>query len=212
MIENIIFDFGGVLLNLDYRKSYDALSAVMELPLDMENLPQDVEKCLLDFEKGNINEETFLWKIQNYSKGTPQPRAIIDAWNAMLLGWNPDRFDMLLRLKESYNTYILSNTNSMHIQWVHSDLKRTHDIVDFEDRFFKKVYYSHEIRMRKPDLEIYDYVLNDAQLDPAKTLFIDDNKDNVEAAKSIGIQAVLHDPTEEIISSIDGYLAQCDKI
>ena len=91
MIKNIIFDFGGVLLDLDYELTYKALAEVTGIEMDAQSIPAQVFKVMLGYEKGEINTETFLWNLQKEStKLTPQPDKLIKAWNAMLLGWNAD--------------------------------------------------------------------------------------------------------------------------
>jgi len=207
MIKNIVFDFGGVLLNLDYEMTIRELSEVMGVPMNGKDIPGQVIKVMLGYEKGEINTETFLWHLQKESqKLTPQPDKIIKAWNAMLLGWNPDRFEFLTELKKKYNLYLLSNTNELHIEWVMRDLKNTHNITDFDTLFSESPFYSHDMQMRKPELQIYNSLIEQTNINPAETLFIDDNIDNVNAAISAGWKAVHHDPTTEIINQLPKYL------
>lgn len=192
-IKNIIFDFGGVLLDLDPTKSFLALGELMEKSPKEALALYEVNKTLFDdFEKGKVITENFLWKLQNMCPKIPQSHVIIAAWNAMLLGWNPEKLKFLHEIKTKYHIYLLSNTNEVHLEWVRRDLKKNHGIPDFENLFFKKAYYSHLIEMRKPDAEIYEYVLNDAQIKAGETLFIDDNVTNIEAALSLGIKSHLH--------------------
>lgn len=206
MIETIVFDFGGVLLNLDMQRTFDELSKVMQV--DIKGAYEDGEfyDHYLKYEQGRMNDETLLWNIQHLAKTDPSPRDIVNAWNAMLLGWNPARLDMLLELRKKYNVLLLSNTNNMHISWVLRDLKRTYGIVDFESTYFDKVYYSHKIHLRKPNQEIYEYVSRDAALDPKTTLFIDDSPVNIDAAQVHGWYGQVHNPKNDIIDCIDKYL------
>ena len=124
------------------------------------------------------------------------------------MGWNPDRFKFLEELRKKYKVFILSNTNDLHLDWVMKDLKKNYKIKDFDTRFFDKTFYSHLMRMRKPEEKIYREVLKEAGIKASETLFIDDNKDNVMKAKKVGIKAVVHDPKNEIIDSLDNYLSQ----
>jgi len=208
MIKNIIFDFGGVLLNLDYNKTFDALGSLMGLELSYGELPEEMTELYLAFERGDMQYETFMWKIQKLSKKQiTKPHLIIKAWNAMLLGWNPERLPWLLTVKEKYDTYILSNTNALHIDWVRKDLKSQYGVENFESTYFDCVHYSHEMGMQKPNLDIYQEVIKANGLDPSQSLFIDDNADNVAAAKKVGLHAVQHDPQTEIIEMLEGYIA-----
>ncbi len=206
-IENIIFDFGGVLLELYSDKTYRALSDLLQIDFSFDNLPAEVVLFLYKFEKGEMRFETFLWNLQRLSAHkTPQPRPIIDAWNAMLGGWQPSKLELLKTLKPHFNLYLLSNTNETHLDWVYKDLRVNHNINNFESRFFTKAYYSHLIGMRKPDIEIYNFVINDSGVDPTKTLFIDDNLDNIKIARKAGLNVIHHkcnDSLDFLLSLVD---------
>lgn len=207
MIKNIIFDFGGVLLNLDMELTFSELSEVTGIAMKGENIPAQIFKVMLGYEKGEINTETFLWHLQKEAtKLTPQPDKLIKAWNAMLLGWNPDRFEFLLELRKNYKVFLLSNTNELHIDWVLRDLEKSHEITDFETRYFDSVFYSHNMQMRKPEVSIYNKVIEETGINAQETLFIDDNIANVSAAISAGWNAVCHDPKTEIIDQLPKYL------
>lgn len=198
--KNIVFDFGGVLLDIDYNKTYVALENLMGIGFDPNTLSPKSLKVLHDFEIGSISVETFLWNLQLIStKEMPQGLDLIKAWNAMLIGWDTEKFEFLMDLKTKYKVYLLSNTNELHLNWVYQDLKTNHNIEDFDTRFFHKTYYSHLIEKRKPNADIFEFVQNDSLLNPSETLFIDDIKENVEAAKSLGWQTYHHNPKENLI-------------
>jgi len=210
MIKNIVFDFGGVLLNLDYDRTFSALSEVMGIEMTKDSIPAHIYKIMLGYEKGEINTETFLWNLQKESsKLTPHADKLINAWNAMLLGWNPARFKFLLDLREDYKVYLLSNTNALHLEWVSRDLKKNHAITDFDNQYFDKTFYSHNMRKRKPEQGIYDTVTKALNLDPQHTLFIDDLAENVAAARATGWHSVRHDPKDEIIDTLQSYIDNC---
>lgn len=197
-IKNIIFDFGGVLIDLDVNKTYDAMSEVLDMPINAEVLTahQDV---LENYECGLVSTETFLWRFQYISKLVPPAPALIRAWNAMIIGWQQEKLDFLEDIGKKYNTYLLSNTNELHLQKVHKDLKNQHHITDFESRFFKKAYYSHRVKMRKPDKSIFELVLSDAGINASETVFIDDLPSNIKTASSLGLHSILH-PTNAPLS------------
>jgi putative hydrolase of the HAD superfamily len=211
VIETVIFDFGGVLLDLDFNRTFSELAAVTGVDFDPSLIHDQAFTTIYhNYEKGLITDEVLLWNIQRLSQRSQDPRLIVQAWNAMLLGWDAERFGMLEVLRQRYQLLLLSNTNHLHIQWVRRNLKVGHGITDFEERFFDKVYYSYEIHHRKPDASVYDYVTRDAGLNPATTLFIDDSPVNVEAARKCGWHAVLHDPhQQDITEAIDGYIMGC---
>lgn len=208
MIDALVFDFGGVLLNLDMERTYQQLGELMGRSIEGGPADGELFDVFIKYEKGLVTDETVIWNIQRMSEGDPSPREIVAAWNAMLLGWNPKRFDMLRRLRESYKIYLLSNTNHMHLTWIYRHMAREYGIVDFDEQFFDQTFYSHLIHRRKPDADIYDYVRGEIGLEGGQMLFIDDNADNVAAAKACGWQAVQHDPKHDIIDMVENYITR----
>lgn len=201
MPRNFIFDFGGVLLDIEMQRSYDALAKLTGKKLTYPDLPQEFFDIVYRFETGESGVENFIWYIQHHCpEPKPQGLDIMQAWNAMLLGWDARKFDFLLQLRQRYKVYLLSNTNALHLEWVHRDLKKNHGITDFESRFFDKAYYSFEVGLHKPDPAIYRHVLLDAALDPDETVFIDDSLLNVQAAAGLGIHVYHHDPKKDLIA------------
>jgi glucose-1-phosphatase len=198
-IKNIVFDFGGVLLDLEPSKTFEGLVALMGNQNVSAKELYYKHKTLFDgYEKGEIIMENFLWHLQSMCAAVPDAPELLKAWNAMLLGWHPSKLKLLEDVKTKYQIFLLSNTNEIHINWVRRDLKRNHNITDFEKRFFVKAYYSYEINMRKPDAEIFDFVIADSKLDPRETLLIDDNAENIEAARQCGWNVHLHGMNDEI--------------
>ena len=209
MIKNIIFDMGGVLLDVDVNLTYKKLGEVMGLNIDSNRIPAHIYKLILGYEKGEINTETFLWNLQKESSNlTPQPNKLIKAWNAMLIGWKSERFNFLQKLKKSYNLYLLSNSNDLHLEWIHKDLKKVHGISDFDTKFFNQTFYSHLRKMRKPENQMFRKMIELTEINPAESLFIDNSKENVSKAREVGLNAVLHDPKDEIIHTFDLYLRE----
>lgn len=204
MLKNIIFDFGNVLLNLDESATYKALGNILD-PLKCGDLN---EMVLFPFEKGEISEEAFFNRLQRRSKMVLQPEFYYKAWTAMLLDFPIARENFLNQLKSNYRLFLLSNTNITHLRFVRKKLAQENNIHDFESRFFEKAYYSFEIGMRKPDLEIFQFVLQDSNLKASESLFIDDKIENVNGAKQIGMNAYHHNPAEDISDVIFGLLDQ----
>ena len=209
MIKNIIFDLGGVLLDIDYKLTFSKLSEIMGVDIRTDHIPAHIYKIILGYEKGEINTETFLWNLQKVStRLTPQPDKLIKAWNAMLLGWNSNRFQFLDELRAKYNLYLVSNTNDLHLEWIRKDLKKNHKISDFDTKFFIKSYYSNTMKKRKPEIAFYEKILKDLQIKAEETLYIDDNLENIERARSLGLKAVYHEKDNEIIDVLDRYLEE----
>ena len=186
-VKNIIFDLGGVIIDIDFHESIKAYSEISTLSTQEVLKRADSSSIFIEYEKGLISDEEFRMGIRLLLDCNVSDNTIDNAWNALLLNIPSHRWDWLGKAKQSYNTYILSNTNATHI-------RRFHEIVDRSigaDEFyglFDKVYYSSDIKMRKPDQEIFEYVLDQNNLSPEETLFIDDNEENIAAAKNVGIQ------------------------
>ena len=168
--------------------------------------------ALIDLEKGNISDETFIWKFQHLKGGNLDPVKIIQAWNKMLIRIRPEIFDFLLDVKSKYNCILLSNTNAIHIRYViYNILEKIHKELDW-NQYFHRVFYSHEMHMRKPDHEIYHQVISEMKIDPKETLFIDDTRENVTAAMECGWYAIQHDPKQKIEDKFNEYITACESI
>lgn len=204
-VKNIIFDFGGVLIDLDYNMTNQRLSVLTSIDFLSGTVPIKIKKELYQYEKGEITSDQMISVLKPFLKREVESNDLIDAWNAMLIGIPAERIQFLQRLKKSYRLFLLSNTNALHIEWVKNHLEPDGGIEAFES-LFEHVCYSHRIGSRKPDLETFNYILDLAQINPQETIFIDDTVEHVEGAKKAGIQGVLHDPKTEIILQLDKYI------
>ncbi len=190
-IKAIVFDFGGVLLDLDISKTEVAMSKLLKA--DIAAPYEDrYKKVTLALEKGEMLTEEFIHAIQSMCETVPQGREVVNAWNAMLLGWQRDRFTLLDELRKDYKVYLLSNTNQIHLDYVMYELKNEYDITDFEARFFDNCFYSHKMNAWKPEPAIYKQVEESIDLSHEEFIFIDDNANNVKGALELGWQAYLH--------------------
>ncbi|MBP9068159.1 MAG: HAD family phosphatase [Bacteroidia bacterium] len=195
-IKNIIFDLGGVIINLDTTAT---IKAFVDLGInDFATIYSQLSQTNLfdQFDKGLITENYFFNSIKNQFDLKKPLHDLEKAWNAMLLDFPKQRLDSLKKYKESHRTFLLSNTNETHIREFHRTLHQNYGMRDL-DQFFEKVYFSCRVNMRKPDKEIFELVLKQNQLDPAETLFIDDTIHHVEGAKRVGLHAVLLKKDEE---------------
>lgn len=180
MINTIIFDFGDIFINLEKEASLDAFRA---LGL---NGPNSVLLGKNDlFERGKISELEF---IQTFQEFIPDAgiEEIRKAWNTIIGEFPLYRLEFLQMLTHKYRLFLLTNTDEIHI----SRFEHKVGISFFSDFYqcFEKVYYSYEMGMRKPDTAVFNYILNKHDLSPKRTLFIDDKKENTDAAASLGIQ------------------------
>ena len=188
-IKHIIFDLGGVLLNIDYTLTEKAFigAGISNFPKLYSQLQQS---DLFDrFEMGQMTREEFITGMQQAAITPITEKQIIDAWNAMLLDFPVRRLQLLQQLRLYYDLFLLSNTNEVHEDAFNEILMNTHGIPNI-GVFFDKVYFSHRVGMRKPMKEIFLRVLNDNDLKPANTLFIDDSPQHIAEAKELGIQTI----------------------
>ncbi len=206
-IKNIIFDLGGVLFNLDYKQSLIAINKLLAIDINADSvLKKDILNHIAGYNKGYITTERFIWKFQRLASGkTPQGQDIIRAWNAMMLGWNPEVFEMLATLKKKYNLYLLSNINEIHFKFYEKSLTPYGGLSHFESHFIQ-TYYSHKIHLVKPEKEAYSFVINQHDLQSSETIFIDDTEENIISAQALGISVVCHPHDVSIIDHIHSYL------
>lgn len=193
-MKNIIFDLGGVIINLNGKKTIDAFGHLGENKFSQEDIKDFFYSSdfFLSYETGQIDDEEFREGIRKFLKKDISNQEIDDAWNAMLLDIPKERIDLIQNVAKNYNIFLLSNTNAIHIEGVEKSLVKSTGLTKL-DLIFPKIYYSHQIKMRKPNAEIYDFVLKDSNLKAEETVFIDDNLQNVEGGKNLGIQAIFLD-------------------
>lgn len=205
MFKNIIFDLGGVILNLDYRLTDLALKELLGISFEGRKYPKNFISLFNNYEKGSLTEASFFNSLQALANKQIDHSLLIAAWNKMLLDLPEPRLDMLLSLRSEYRVVLLSNTNFTHLTEFYKNLKTRH-VHDFDRRYFDRTFYSHELGMRKPDKEIFQYVLSACNFKASESLFIDDNIENVSGARSAGIESILHIPNSPISQKIWGYL------
>ena len=207
VIKNIIFDLGNVLLDLDYGRVRRSFQRLFGAEWDFERGAADAGPHFDKYQRGHISEVEFFGKLKESAPGPVAVEQLKEAWNGMLSAINPVRLDMLKRLGGSYRLYLLSNTNHTHLRQFDQLLKEQLNISRQEfEGLFDRVYYSCEIGMRKPDPEVYAFVLEDACLKPEETLLIDDLQANIEGAEMAGMLSFLHDPVNEIASFLPAWL------
>lgn len=189
-IKNIIFDLGGVLLNIDYSKTIHAFEALGHPQFEVQFSQTMASPLFEDLETGRITEDDFLTHISARLNKTVTNQQIITAWNAMILDFRTDCLPVLESLSRHYQLYLLSNTNIIHLKYFREIFTRDTGKPALED-YFIKAWYSHEIGLRKPHREIYEFALKEGKMVAGETLFIDDLSQNIEGAKTLGIQTRL---------------------
>jgi glucose-1-phosphatase len=188
-IKHIIFDLGGVLLNLDYSLTERAFidAGVTNFPQLYSQLQQS---DIFDrWETGKMSREEFIDTMQRASTTPLTEQQVLHAWNAMLLDFPIRRLQLLQQLRNYYDLFLLSNTNEIHEEVFNNTLMLAHGFPNI-GVFFDRVYMSHRVGMRKPMPEIFNYVLEENGLQAAQTLFIDDSPQHIATAKALGIQTI----------------------
>ena len=181
----IIFDLGGVILNINYQNTIDEF-----LKLGVKNAStfysKKVQTDLFNqIETGKITDEKFLSELQKETT-TATSSQVKEAWNAMLLDLPKERISLLEKLKQDFPIFLLSNTNAIHISAIKQSLGES-AYTNFYN-LFSKVYYSHEIGFRKPNKEAFQLILNNHNLKAHEILFIDDSMQHIKAAKKLGFK------------------------
>ncbi len=189
-IEAIIFDFGGVLIDLNYHATIDAFKQLGIHNFDTLYTQAQQSNLFDDIETGKISSQRFINGLLDYLPHTVTPNEVVTAWNAMLLHIDPEKAHLLTELRKKYPVYLLSNTNEIHISLAYRRWEKTmgHPI----QNYFNKIYLSHEVGMRKPHKEIFEHVCADSGLNPKHTLFIDDSIQHIEGAQKIGLKTIHH--------------------
>jgi len=196
-IKNIILDLGGVIINLDIHKTINEFNKITKSPF--ESIYGQLKQTeLFDlFDKGLISETVFFDELRKNITTRAENDQLINAWNAMLLDFPAYRLNFLKTLQPKFRLFLLSNTNETHIKEFEKQLYVNYGFKNLEP-FFEKVYYSCRMGMRKPDEEIFNWVLNENGLTANETIFIDDTIHHVNGALNTGIQAFLLDKNKEI--------------
>jgi epoxide hydrolase-like predicted phosphatase len=185
-VKNIIFDLGGVIMNIDFKKTEEAFAALGFPDFSQYMTQYHITPFFSAYELGEIDNAAFIRGVQQIASKPIADHKIIQAWNALLLDFPAENIALLENIKKEYRIFLLSNTNALHHDAFQQTLqeltgKRLEDI-------FEKVYFSHSVHLRKPHADIYRLVLDENKLDPSETLFIDDTASNFSGAEEAGIQ------------------------
>lgn len=202
MIEAIIFDFGNVFIDLDIVGTIGRTRKVLGFDIISETEDPTHERIFKingQYEKGLISTDSFLRFYSKLVDGIGR-KDVKNLWNSLLKDFPKHRLDFIKELKadKRFKLILLSNTNELHIRWIK-------DHIDFYNEFkycFDAFYLSHEINLRKPSLEVFNFVIKNNNLNPNKTLFIDDTPQNTEAAAELGIHIWNINPNAEDITDL----------
>lgn len=187
--DTVIFDLGGVVLDLHYEATIEAFQKLGSEHFD-ELYSQALQTDLFDrYETGRISSLHFINKVKELLPGSVSPNEVVAAWNAMIKTFRPEKLILLEQLLNTHTTALLSNTNDLHMTYVRRKLKEISE-KELED-YFHYTFLSHELKMRKPHKETFLHVCEQMKVKPDRVLFIDDSRQHIEGAKEAGINAFL---------------------
>ena len=203
-IKNIIFDYGNVIFLIDFKRTQHTFT-----DLGIENVERFFahtghDPLFDEFEKGLITAAEFRQGIRRITERPGLTDDQIDnAWNTLLIGVPPVNHEILLRAKQKYRTFLLSNNNEIHYNWIMNYLKAEYHLPS-NKVFFEKDYYSHLMKMRKPDTDIFEFAIRENDLSVGETLFIDDSPQHIKTAQSLGLVTHLLTAPETLESFMYG--------
>lgn len=189
-VKNLIFDLGGVILDLSVPHTLNRFAELSRMPAEKVQELYVSESGFLAYEKGSIDDRAFRDFVRTTYALEATDAEIDQAWNAMLRGIPQQKLDLLKRLQGEFQVFLLSNTNAIHIQHINEVILPKEGSDATLDSYFHKAYYSHRMGKRKPDADIFEQVLEENKLVPEQTLFLDDYDINIEGARSVGIRTV----------------------
>ncbi|MEI8113885.1 MAG: HAD family phosphatase [Bacteroidia bacterium] len=195
-IKNIVFDLGGVLLNIDPKKTIVAFGKLgMDQLVGDHGLSYDHD-IFYQMEQGKITPQEFRNGVRKLLPVEVSDQEIDDAWTAMLLDFPVIRVDLVKNLRKEFKIYLFSNTNAIHVEKYHSNFRNQHE---FEvSTLFEKDFYSNEIGFRKPSPESFQEIIRLSGINPEESLFIDDSLPNVEAAIVSGLKGFWLEPGQKV--------------
>jgi len=195
-IKNIIFDFGGVIIDIDESLTINEFAKLGTGDMSKAASPE-FTALIRKFERGIFTPDVFRNRLRDFLDLSATDQEIDDAWNALLFDIPAERIEVIEQVKKNYNIFLLSNSNEIHYDLYVRDLQLRFDYNEFSE-LFHQAYFSFDVHLSKPDEEIYEFVLNQEGLDPAETLFIDDKAENIEAAAKLGLQTYQLNKPERI--------------
>jgi len=204
MIKNIIFDLGVVLLDVNYQNTIQAFSSLGMKNPDEAFSKQRQDDFFRKYERGLIKDDEFLNGLSK-RMGVSDQDKVKDAWCSMLGHLPKEKYEVIRKLSQSYKLFILSNTNRIHQAWFEKEIDDQYGWETFST-FFEFIGYSHQINERKPDREAFQYILDQYDLDPEETLFVDDTLDHVKGAQRLGIHASHYSDGEDLEELVMAFL------
>jgi len=192
-IKNIIFDYGNVIFEIDFKRTQNALLQLGITNVEAFFAHKGHHSLFDNFETAAISAAEFRAGIRDAANNQNLSDQEIDAaWNSLLIGVSANNHDVLLEVKQKYRTFLLSNNNEIHYNWIIDYIGKEFNINHYND-YFEKAYFSQQMRLRKPNTNIFEKVLAENNLNPTETLFIDDSPQHIAGAQKAGLNTLLMD-------------------
>ena len=188
-IRNVIFDLGGVILNIDIKRTAAAFTKLGQESFERLFNIGHASDFFKEYECGLIDDTGFIAAVKERFPHEVSDEQVVEAWNALLLDFPASRIELLKSIASKYRLFLFSNTNALHRTEFDRIYENTFQSGRLDD-LFEKAYYSHVIHLRKPDTKSYQYILDENRLKPEETLFLDDALANIEGANLCGIQTI----------------------
>jgi len=181
MTRTLVFDLGGVLIDINWHCTYQCLKSYAK---DKEKTPEELVPQIEQYERGEISSFDFYDAFKRIFDSKLSLKDFERCWNNMIFNFPEERFLMLQELKNKYNLILLSNINDMHYKYV---MKKFGSYF----KIFDKIYFSHLIGMRKPEKRIFEKLVSENSLIPGEIIYFDDTEKHLKTAETLGINTVL---------------------
>lgn len=206
-IKNIVFDLGDVIINIDVPRAAHSFATLSSRESAEVIRLFEEGKLFRQFETGELDAPGFRAYVRDLLNNTTWADTEVDtAWNSLLLDIPVERIELIKALSQNYRLFLLSNTSSIHIEAVNQILHKASGVEQLGD-LFEKLFLSYEMGVMKPHPEIYQRVLDEADIRAEETLFLDDNADNIRAAGALGIQTIHVQKPLSILDYLKDYVA-----
>ncbi len=203
MIKAIVFDMGGVLVDLDPKACIRAFLDILGYERIKELIDPYHQKGIYgELEEGAISADEFRAAVLAESRPGCTPQDVDRCMDAMISGMEPYKADLLRELSKKYPLYLLSNNNAIAYDTFHQILR---DLGLDPDTIFREEFCSFQMKLLKPDSEFFREAIRRIGLPPEEILFVDDSQTNIEAARSLGIQTVLSPQGADLRKVFEGF-------
>jgi len=203
-IKHIIFDLGGVLMDIDFKRTFSAFERMGFKGAEEWFQRPEVHQLCVEFETGVHCPAELRSRFREITGFTCSDSAFDRAWNALLIRFPDEHIRRVRELSGKYQTYLLSNTNPIHCKYFNSELRK-HFGIESLDHLLTKAWYSHKLGLRKPDERVFRKVLELSRIKPDETLYLDDVEINLTSARAVGMQTMLITPDFSIIEALKDF-------